>query len=146
MTDQPMTATTFKDWQTVGEKMPPDDGESILVWDGEDWGLVFRDGDRWEYTCGCGPDFAVQSDQIWCLPPKAPVVGIAVQSSKTDQPMTATIPMDLLQGYVALLRLVDGALFSGGNEVAYIPSRYDIDRIASACLAIDKLLKTEGEK
>lgn len=64
----------------------------------------------------------------------------------TDQPKTATIPMDLLEKYVALQRAVDDAMHprEAAGAVAYdYPYPHSRMNIAAASLAINELTNNE---
>ena len=67
----------------------------------------------------------------------------------TDQPMTATIPMDLLEAYVALQRAVEQSMSTDRYDRYDSVSRFyfkaspEFRAIAAASLAINKLTKKE---
>ena len=63
--------------------------------------------------------------------------------------MTATIPMELLEAYVALHREVQECMEpedDDGCTAHCFPTDSEVTRIAAACLAINKLTKTEEVK
>lgn len=70
----------------------------------------------------------------------------------TDQPKTATIPMDLLEAYVALQRAVEQSMsterYARYDSVSryYFKASPEFRAIAAASLAISNLTKTEEGK